>query len=46
MAWVTEGFPSSESGQRERSDAETREMIEGIIRNIVPRFQKDFMPAP
>jgi hypothetical protein len=44
MAWNTAGFDPKETGQRTRSDADTREMIEGIIREIVPRFQKDFMP--
>ncbi len=44
MAWVTDDFSPAESGQRPRSDRETRDMIEGIIRDIVPRFQKDFMP--
>lgn len=44
MAWVTDDFAPSQSGQRRRTDAETRAIIEGIIRDIVPRFQKEFMP--
>lgn len=45
MAWVTDDLVPEESGQRQRNETETREMIEGVIRDIVPRFQKDFMPA-
>lgn len=44
-AIVTENFTPEESGQRVRTNAETLAVITKLIRNLVPRFQKDFMPA-
>lgn len=44
-AWVTENFDASESGQRKRTSEETLEMIKGLIRDLAPRFQKEFMNA-
>lgn len=43
MAWVTDNFDPGELGQRQRGSAETLGMIEELIRNLVPRFQREFM---
>ncbi len=42
MAYVTEGFTPQEIGQRTRNSAETMEMITGLIKELVPTFQRDF----
>lgn len=43
MAWVTDNFDPGELGQRQRDSAQTLAMIEELIRNLVPTFQKDFI---
>ncbi|HYF36749.1 MAG TPA: exosortase/archaeosortase family protein [Prosthecobacter sp.] len=43
-AWVTENFAPEEIGQRPRNSEETLAMITQLIRDLAPRFQKEFMP--
>jgi len=43
-AWVTENFDPKESGQRRRNSEETMQLITGLIRDLAPRFQREFMP--
>lgn len=45
MAIVTEDFTTEEVGQRLRSSDETVAMLLDLIRQLVPHFQKDFMPG-
>lgn len=44
MGLVTEGFSPQETGQRNRSDEETEAMLQELIRELAPKFQKEFMP--
>lgn len=44
MARVTDNWTPQQLGERRRSDAETVEMLLGLIRSLAPRFQKDLMP--
>ena len=44
-AWVTEGLDPDETAQRQRSSEETLAMITALIRDLVPRFQKAYMPG-
>lgn len=46
MARVTDNLAPQQSGERQRTDAETVEMILSLIRSLAPRFQKDLMPSP
>lgn len=46
MAKVTDNFSPQESGERQRNDAQTVEMLLDLIRSLAPRFQKDLMPPP
>lgn len=43
MAFVTQGTNPRQSGQRERSDAQTIDMLLGLIRTLAPKFQKSLM---
>lgn len=43
MAWVTENFDPSETGQRQRSSQETMDLITTLIQDLAPRFQKNLM---
>lgn len=43
MAVVTEGFAPEQTGQRVRTDEETIELVNRIIRGSVPQLQKEFM---
>lgn len=43
MALVTENFTSDEIGERVRNGRETQEALLGLIRQLAPRFQKEFM---
>lgn len=43
MALVTENFTSAEIGERVRNDPETLEALLRLIRQLAPRFQKEFM---
>lgn len=43
MAYVTESFDPKESGERRRTADETFAMIEKLIREIAPKFQKSLM---
>jgi hypothetical protein len=45
LALVTENFTPEEIGQRIRGSSETLDMMKGLIRDLVPRFQRDFMPV-
>jgi hypothetical protein len=45
MALVTEGFSPQETGQRNRSNEETEALLQNLIRELAPKFQKEFMPA-
>jgi uncharacterized protein YcfL len=45
MAYVTEDFDPAETGERQRSSEETREMIFDLVRQLAPEFQKDCMPG-
>jgi hypothetical protein len=44
-AWVTDNFTPEECGQRPRTSEETVAMIVQLIRDLAPRFQKEYMPA-
>jgi len=44
MALVTEGFTPEEIGQRTRNDEQTVAMLVQLIHDLVPQFQKEFMP--
>ncbi len=44
MAVVSQGFEPEQLGQRPRDSDETIRMISGIIQQIAPQFQKQFMP--
>ena len=46
MALVTEGFASSESGERVRTSEETVSVLVGLIQQLAPKFQKVFMEGP
>ncbi len=43
MAYVTEDFDPKESGERKRTADETFAVIERLIREIAPKFQKSLM---
>jgi hypothetical protein len=45
IAMVTEGFSPQEIGQRIRTDEETIALIRDLIRNLAPKFQKEYMPS-
>ncbi len=45
QAMVTENWSPEESGQRTRSSEQTVEMVLDLIRDLVPRIQKDFLPG-
>lgn len=45
MAFVTEGMDPRQSGQRERSAAQTVGMLLDLVRTLAPKFQKNLMPA-
>lgn len=40
---VTDNLDPSESGERRRTDEETRRLITYLIKQLVPQFQKDFI---
>lgn len=42
-AWVTDNFAPGEFGQRPRDSAATTRLVTELIRDLVPRFQKDFV---
>ncbi|MCB1227578.1 MAG: exosortase-associated EpsI family protein [Verrucomicrobiales bacterium] len=44
LALVTEGLPSSETGQRERSSEETLAMACEMVKILAPTFQKNLIP--
>lgn len=47
MACVTENLDPAMSGERRRTDEETRRLISYLIQQLVPQFQKDFLtPQP
>lgn len=46
MAFVTDNFSPSETGQRSRSSEETLELIMDVIQRLTPQFQKSLMTAP
>lgn len=46
MSLVTEGIDPQQTGERHRTDEQTRRLISFVIQNLVPQFQKDFMSAP
>ncbi len=41
---VTEGLSPEEAGQRIRNDEETVALVRDLIRNLTPKFQKEYMP--
>ena len=43
MALATDNFTSAEIGERVRTGPETQEALLGLIRQLVPLFQKEFM---
>lgn len=45
LALVTDNFEPEQIGERTRTSSETIEMIATLIRDLVPTFQKDFMPV-
>jgi hypothetical protein len=44
MAFVTQGLNPQQSGQRERTDAQTVGMLLDLVRTLAPKFQKKLMP--
>jgi uncharacterized protein DUF3485 len=46
MALVTEGFSPEEVGQRTRTDEQTVALLHDLVRDLAPKFQKEFMPPP
>lgn len=42
--WVTDNLDPNESGQRKRSSAESVKLATELIRELVPKFQKQFQP--
>ena len=46
MAFVTDNLEPAESGERRRTDEETRRLISYLIQQLVPKFQKDFLSPP
>ncbi len=44
LAMVTDGMDVSQTGERHRTDDETKRLINWFIQRLVPEFQKDFMP--
>lgn len=46
LALVTEDFEPSEIGERKRNAAQTLDMIQSLIRELVPQFQRSFMHPP
>ncbi len=45
LALVTDNFTPEEIGQRPRDSEQTLQMMLDLIRDLVPRIQKDFMPG-
>lgn len=45
MAFVTQGMDPRQSGQRERTDAQTVGMLLDLVRTLAPKFQKNLMPS-
>lgn len=45
MAFVTEDFSTAEIGERSRTSEDTVALLTNITRQLVPAFQKSFMPA-
>lgn len=45
MTLVTEGFSPDELGQRTRNDEETLALLQELIHELAPKFQKEYMPA-
>ncbi len=46
IANVTENFPSSDTHERPRSDEQTQRLLDYLIQNTVPEFQKAYMRQP
>lgn len=46
LALVTEDLAPREVGERSRDSAATVRLLEGFVRELVPRFQKSFMDNP
>ncbi|MES2595852.1 MAG: exosortase/archaeosortase family protein [Verrucomicrobiota bacterium] len=42
-AWVTDNLDARESTQRVRDSVATTKLVKEVIRELVPRFQKDFL---
>jgi len=45
MAQVTEGLDPAQSGERRRTDEQTSRLIAFLIQQLVPQFQKEFIPS-
>lgn len=43
--WVTDNLETRESGQRARNSADTTKLVTELIRELAPRFQKEFATA-
>lgn len=46
MTLVTENLDPKETHERHRTDEQTKRLMSFLVQQLVPRFQKEFMPHP